>query len=124
MCFGEHVFDGDRFVFPVVVKCVIHQLHAELRTGLHRTVDPERFVFTNQVRNTGRDDQHFVSGNTSATDSRQQGLCDDADQGAGELGTNLVLQVAREGVDDSVDGPLCTIGVQRAETRRDPFPPR
>ncbi len=122
--FGQHIFDGDHFVLPVIEQCVVHQLHAELGTGLHRTVDTERFVFANQVGDAGRDDQHFVGRHAAAADFWQQRLCDHADQRAGKLGSDLVLQVAGEGVDDSVDGALSTVGVQRAEHDVARFPPR
>ena len=112
---GQHVLDRALLLLPQLEQGVVHQLHAVLGPGLDRRTDAEHLVLADQVGDAGGDHQDFVGGTPAAADPRQQRLGQDADDRRGQLRADLVLQVARKGVDDPVDRALGTVGVQRAE---------
>src|SRR4029453_9441173 len=111
----KDVFNRGLLFLPELEERVVHELHAELGTGLNGRIDAEGFVFANQVGNAGRDDQNLISSAAAAADLGQEALGHDPDQGGGKLRANLVLQVAGKGVDEAVDRALGAVGVQSAK---------
>ena len=94
---------------------VVEELHPELVPGLNRGVNTERFVFADKVRDSGRNDEHFVSGDAAPLNAREELLRQNADNRRRQLRADLLLLVRRENVDDTVDRPLRPGGVERAE---------
>ena len=115
MSLDQDVLNRAFLFLPQAEEVIIQKLHAEFSPGLNRRVDAERLVFANQVGDAGIDDENLVGRDASPADFRQQRLGDNADDRRGKLRADLILQVAGEGVDHAVDGPLGTVGVQRGE---------
>ena len=91
LCLCEDVFHCAFFLAPQFEQCIVHQLHAELCTGLNCRRDAEGFVFTNQIRNARRHDQNFVRRAPTTADPGQQRLGDHRDQRTRQLSPNLIL---------------------------------
>ena len=82
---------------------------------MHGAVDPECLVFADEVGDTGCYVEYFISSAAAASDSWQQSLSNNANQSARQLGSDLVLKVARKSINDPVHCSLGTVGVKCAE---------
>ena len=115
LCLDEAFFLVAEAVFPEVEEAFIHEEHAVFSAGLDGGVDAVGFVFADEVGDGGGDHHHLVGGDDTFGFFGHEGLGEHANEGSGELGSDLVLGVLWEDIDDTVDGGAGGVGMEGAE---------
>ncbi len=112
--FGERT--GDPAGADQANEVGVHRLHADRAGSLDRRVDLVGLRLADQIADRRIGDQDLAGDDASlAVGGRQQLLGDDALQRHRELGTDLLLLLGREDVDDPVDRLRRRLRVQGRE---------
>ena len=101
--------------FPQAEERLIEEEHAFLAPGLDARVDAVSLVLADEVGDGWGDHHHFVGRHHALGFLGHEALRKHADECRGKLGSDLVLRLLREDIDDTVDGAGGAVGVQRAE---------
>ena len=113
--FEEGLFRRDDVAQDKIQQRSVQAAHAELVAGLNDGFNHVDLVFTDQVADRVCYKQDFQCGDSSASFSFAEGLCDNSLEGAREHRADLFLTVRRELLNDTVRGTGGGGRMQRSE---------